>query len=116
LTYSFHCALSYSEAGVPSAVTFGIEATQRSPVHLFANGNIQTAAAAFAGGTLAGMKSESTVEIVSGIPSALNTNFTATLDGTIENSGAADSVNIKAGAANPSSVVTIRRGSYCQLF
>jgi len=116
LTYSFHCALSYSEAGVPSAVTFGIEATQRSPVHLFANGNMQTGAAVFSGGTLADMKPGAAAGIVSGTPSALKSDFTVTLDGTIENGPAGDSVNIKVGAANASGVVTIRRGSYCQLF
>ena len=116
LTYSFHCALSYSEAGVLSAVTFGIEATQGSPVHLFANGNMQTGAAVFSGGTLADMKPGAAAGIVSGTPSALKSDFTVTLDGTIENGPAGDSVNIKVGAANASSVVTIRRGSYCQLF
>ena len=116
LTYSFHCALSYSETGIVSAVTFGIGATQGSPVHLFANGNMQTGATAFSGGTLADMKPGAAAGIVSGTPSALKSDFTATLDGTIENGPAGDSVNIKVGAANASSAVTIRRGSYCQLF
>jgi hypothetical protein len=116
LTYSFHCALSYSEIGSASAVMFGIEAADGAPVHLFANGTLQTGATAFSGGTLAEMKSGGAAGIVSGTPSALKTDFTATLDGTIENGAAADSVNISVGAANASSVVTIRRGSYCQLF
>jgi hypothetical protein len=116
LTYSFHCALSYSESGSASAVAFGVEARPGSPVHLFANGSLQTAATVFSGGTLADRKRRGVVEVVSGTPSALRTDFTATLDGTIENGDAADSVSITVGAANGSSVVTIRRGSYCQLF
>ena len=116
LTYSFHCALSYSESGSASAVAFGVEASPGSPVHLFANGSLQTAATVFSGGTLADIKRRGAAEVVSGTPSALGTDFTATLDGTIENSDAADSVSITVGAANGSSVVTIRRGSYCQLF
>jgi hypothetical protein len=116
LTYSFHCAISYSETGSASTVRFGIEAADGALAHLFANGNIQTGTTAFSGGTLAGMKSGEDAAIVSGTPSALKTDFTVTLDGTIENVAAADSVNIRVGAADPSSVVTIRRGSYCQLF
>jgi hypothetical protein len=116
LTYSFHCALSYSESGSASTVTFGIEAANHALVHLFANGIMQTGATAFSGGTLADMKSGGAAEIVSGAPSALNTDFTVTLDGTIENEAAAHSLYIKAGAANASSAVMIRRGSYCQLF
>jgi hypothetical protein len=116
LTYSFHCALSYSEIGSASAVMFGIEAADGAPVHLFANGTLQTGATAFSGGTLAEMKSGGAAEILRGTPSALKTDFTATLDGTIENGAATDSLNIKVGAADPSTVVTIRRGSYCQLF
>lgn len=116
LTYSFHCALSYSESGSASAVTFAIEAAKGSSAHLFANGNMQTGETAFSGGTLRDMKSGDAAEIVSGTPSAMKTDFTVTLDGTIENGAAADSVDIKTGAANASSAVMIRRGSYCQLF
>jgi hypothetical protein len=116
LTYSFHCALSYSETGGASKVMIGIESAEGAPVHLFANGSIQTGASTFSGGTLAGMKSGGNGEIVSGTPSALQTDFTATLDGTIETGDAADSLDIKVGVANTSSAVMIRRGSYCQLF
>lgn len=62
------------------------------------------------------MKSGGAAEIVSGTPSALKTDFTVTLDGTIENGAASGSVNIKVGVANASSTVLIRRGRYCQLF
>ena len=116
LTYSFHCALSYSESGSASTVTFGIMAADGAPVHLFANGYMQTGATAFSGGTLADVKSGGAAEIVSGTPSALKTDFTVALDGTIENGAAADSVDIQVGVANDSSAVMIRRGSYCQLF
>ena len=116
LTYSFHCALSYSENGSASAVAFGIEASPGSAIHLFANGTLQTAATTFAGGTLADIKLGGVAEVVSGTPSALRTDYIASLDGTIENGDSADSVSITVRAANDSSVVTIRRGSYCQLF
>ena len=92
------------------------EAADGAPVHLFANGNMQTGATAFSGGTLAEMKSGGAAEIVRGTPSALKTDFTVALDGTIENGAAADSVDIQVGVANDSSAVMIRRGSYCQLF
>lgn len=115
LTYSFHCALSYAQAGGTSPIEFGIQTAGSAPVHLFANGVMQLGPTTFAGGTVPEWKDTGTAKIVSGSPSAARTELTVTLDGTFELATAAD-VGIKLAVGDSGKPVTIKKGSYCQLF
>ena len=115
LTYSFHCALSYAQAGGSSPLEFGIQTAGIAPVHLFANGLMQLGPTTFAGGTLPEWKDTGTAKIVSGTPSAARTDFTATLDGTFE-LARESAIHIKVAVGDSGNAVTINKGSYCQLF
>jgi hypothetical protein len=118
--YSFHCSLSYSQATANVAVAFGIQASTTAPTNIFANGTQQITVgppATFVTGTLATLTTTTAINIVSGTPGALTTNYTATLDGTIENPVTApNNITIMVSTAAGADAVTVLRGSYCQLF
>jgi len=117
--YSFHCALSYSQATANVAVAFGIQSATTSPTNIFANGTEQITVgppATFVTGILPTLTTTTATSIVSGTPGATATNYTAQLDGTIELPSGADAINIMVSTAAGADAVTVLRGSYCQLF
>ena len=113
---SFHCALSYSQATAVVADAFGIQVATNAPTNVFANGLVQTNTTAYTGGTLATLSTTTATNILTFTPGATATNFTATLDGTIELPPSAHTINIMASQSNAGDLLTIKRGSYCQLF
>lgn len=117
--YSFHCSLSYSQATANAAVAFGIQASNNNPTNIFANGTQQItvgAPATFTTGTLATLATTTATNIVSGTPGATATNYTATLDGTLEFGASVNTVSIMTSTATGADAVTVKRGSYCNLF
>ena len=67
-------------------------------------------------GTLATLSTTTATNIVSGTPGATATNYVVMLDGTIENPASANTFNIMVSTAVSGDAVTVKRGSYCQLY
>lgn len=116
--YQFHCALAYSQGTANAAVAFGIQAATVNPTNIFATGTIGTSTTAATSGVLATLSSTTATSIVSATPSAITTNFTATLDGTIEEpaNDAGQVINIMVSTATSGDAVTVLRGSYCYVY
>jgi hypothetical protein len=118
-SYSFHCSISYSQATGVAAVAFGIQAATNNPTNIFANGAQQISVgppATEVNGTLATLATTTPTNIVSGTPGATATNYVVMLDGTIENPAVANTINIVVSTATSGDAVTVKRGSYCQLY
>lgn len=118
-SYSFHCSLSYSQGTAAAAVSFGIQAATNAPTNIFANGAQQITVgppATEVNGTLATLSTTTATTIVSGTPGATATNYVVMLDGTIENPALANTFNIMVATATSADAVTVKRGSYCQLY
>lgn len=113
---SFHCSLAYSQATAAVADAFGIQVATNAPTNVIANGQVYTAAAVSTTATLATLSTTTATNIVTFTPSATATNFTATLDGTIELPASAHTVNFMVSTTAGADVITVKRGSYCQLF
>jgi hypothetical protein len=114
--YGFHCALAYSQATANVAVAFGIQSATQAATNIFATGQIQTNTTAFSASTLATLASTTATTIVSATPGAIASNFTAYLDGTIEEpAGTGNAINIMVSTANSGDLVTVLRGSYCSV-
>lgn len=114
-SYTFHCALSYSQATANVPMAFGIQAATQAPTNIFGNGQIQTNTTAFSASTLATLTTTTATAIVSATPGATATNFTAYLDGTIENPAGANVINVMVSTSNSGDLVTVLRGSYCSI-
>jgi hypothetical protein len=117
-SYSFHCAITYSQATAVALVSFGIQAATNAPTNIFANG-AQTITvgppATEVNGNLLTLTTTTATTIVSGTPGAIANNYVVTLEGTIENPAAVNTFNIMVSTATSADAVTVRRGSYCQL-
>jgi hypothetical protein len=116
LNWSFACDLSYSQATANVAVAFGIQAATNNPTNIYATGTEQITVgppATFVTGTLATLATTTGTNIVSGTPTALATNYTVHLGGTIENPALANTINIMVSTANGADAVTVLRGSTC---
>src|SRR5579872_1429729 len=116
--YSFHCALSYSQATGTAAVAFGIQAASNAPTNVFAMGGLGTSATAGTSGVLPTLNTTTATAIVSGTPSATATNYTAVLDGTIGEPAATNgnAINFMVSTATSGDAVTVLRGSYCMIY
>lgn len=114
--YSFHCEIAYSQATAAVADAFGIQVATASPTNVFATGKVWTSATAFTSGVLPTLATTTATNIVTFTPSATATNFLAELNGTVELSAAANTVNFMALTGNASDALTIKRGSYCQVW
>lgn len=117
-SYSFHCALSYSQGTANAAVAFGIQAATNAPTNIFANGTQQITVgppATTVTGTLATLSTTTATAIVTGTPGATATNYVAELDGTIENPASVNVINIMTSTATAADAVTVLRGSYCSI-
>jgi hypothetical protein len=118
--FSFHCALSYSQATAAVANSFGIQAATNAPTNIFATAHEQITVgppATFVDGVLATL-STTTATVIGPTftPGATATNYVAYLDGTIENPASANTFNIMVLTGNASDAISVKRGSYCQLF
>lgn len=114
--YSFHCELAYSQATAAAANAFGIQVATNNPTNVFATGKIWTAAGTVTSGVLATLATTTATNIVSFTPSATATNFVAELSGTVELPASANTVNFMALTGSASDALTIKRGSYCQVW
>jgi len=118
LKLSFHCALNYSQATGTAAVAFGIQGATTAPNSIDANGTEYTSATVFTAGTLNSLATTTATNIVSATPSAITTIWKTELDGTVDvPSNASPTVlNFMVSTATSGDAVTVKRGSYCQLF
>lgn len=114
--YSFHCELAYSQATAAAANAFGIQVATNAPTNVFATGKVWTSATAATSGVLATLATTTATNIVTFTPSATATNFVAELSGTIELPASANTVNFMALTGSASDALTIKRGSYCQVW
>jgi len=114
--YSFHCELAYSQATAAAANAFGIQVATNAPTNVFATGKVWTSATAVTTGVLATLSTTTATNIVTFTPSATATNFVAELSGTIELPASANTVNFMALSGSASDSLTIKRGSYCQVW
>jgi lysophospholipase L1-like esterase len=115
-----HCALAYSQATGNAAVAFGIQAATSAPTNIYATGSEQITVgppATYAAGVLATLATTTATNVVSGTPGATATNYTVTLDFTLEEPATtANTVNIMVSTATSGDAVTVLRDSFCQLF
>lgn len=114
--YSFHCALLYSQATAAVADQFGIQVATNAPTNVAASAVVYTSVSASAMGTLATLSTTTATAIATFTPSAITTVWQATIDGTFELPASANTVNIMVQTSNGADAVTVKRGSYCQLF
>jgi hypothetical protein len=118
-SYSFHCALSYSQGTAAASVAFGIQAATNSPTNIFANGAQQVTVGPPAtenNGTVPTLTTTAATSIVSGTPGAIGTNYVVMLDGTIENPALVNTINIMVSTGTAADAVTVKRGGYCTLY
>jgi hypothetical protein len=117
-SYSFHCAITYSQATAAALVSFGIQAATNAPTNIFANGSqeiTQGPPATEVNGNLPTLATTTATTIVSGTPGSTANSYVVTLDGTIENPAVVNTFNIMVSTATSADAVTVKRGSYCQL-
>jgi len=113
----FSCKLIYSQAVANAAVAFGIQDVTVSPTNIAGMGVIYTNTTASTEGALAGLNSTTATAIVSASPAATATDFVALVSGFIEapSNASSSAINIMVSTATAADLVTIRRGSMCQL-
>src|SRR5437660_6911788 len=118
LKLSFQCPLNYSQATATAAVAFGVQGATTAPNSIDAHGVEYTSATAFSFLSLNGLNTTTATNIVSATPSAITTVWGAELDGTVDvPSNASPTVlNFMVSTATSGDAVTVKRGSYCQLF
>jgi hypothetical protein len=114
--YNFHCNLNYSQATAAVSDAFGVQGANTAPTNLVASAIVYTAAGTSTSGTSGNVTTTSATNVVTFIPSVTGTVFTAMLDGQIEVSVSGSTLNIMASQSNSGDLLTIKRGSYCQLF
>lgn len=112
---SFYCSIDYSQATAAVADAFGIQVATNAPTNVRAAGIVYTSASASTTGILSTLSTTTATNIATFTPSATATVFTATLSGTIELPASAHTINIMASQSNAGDLLTIKRGSYCQL-
>lgn len=115
--YSFHCSILYSQATSAVSDTFGIQAVTNAPTNIMAQGNVFTSlAGAASNGNQPTITTTAATAFVSFTPGATATNFNAALEGTIELPASVNTINLMVSTSAGADVITIRRGSYCNLF
>lgn len=117
--YSFHCGMLYSQATANTGINFGIQAVTNNPTNIMALGVMELTIgppSTFVASGLATLSTTTATAIVGSTPGALGTNYTMTIDGTLELAASANTVNIMVSTAAGADAVTIKRGSYCNLF
>lgn len=117
--YSFHCGLLYSQATANTGINFGIQAATNNPTNISALGVMELTIgppSTFVASGLATLSTTTATAIVGSTPGATATNYTMTIDGTLELAASTNTVNIMVSTAAGADAVTIKRGSYCNLF
>lgn len=109
-TYSFHCALFWQESSTSGALKVALH-TQNAGANLEAMVQIYSNNA---GTSTAGEIVASLGTFTGALASATGTSFLATVDGTLEASSGGG-LDVQA-ATNGTGTVTIKRGSYCELY
>jgi hypothetical protein len=116
VNYSFHCSIDYSQATAAVSDAFGIQVATNAPTNLRASGIVYTSTTASTAGVLSTLSTTTATNIVTFTPSTTGTVFTAVINGTIELPATPHTINIMASQSNAGDLLTIKRGSYCQLF
>jgi len=113
----FSCKLIYSQAVANAAVAFGIQDATVSPTNIAAVGIIYTNTTASTEGTLTGLATTTATDIVSASPAATATKFVAQVSGFIEapSNASSSAITIRVSTATAADLVTVYRGSMCQL-
>jgi hypothetical protein len=115
--YSFHCALLYSQATAAVADTFGIQAVNNAPTNIAALGDVALSISnARSAGNLATLTTTTGTAFVGFTPTVTATTLNAYLDGTLELGASTNTVNIMVSTGAGADAITIKRGSYCNLF
>lgn len=114
----FRCSFMYSQATATASISFGIQSATISPTNIAAKGFINTTAIASTSGNLPTLTTTTATAIVSGTPSAITTVWNAETAGLIENpsNASTNTVNFMIKTATSGDAVTIKRGSFCQVF
>jgi hypothetical protein len=115
-SYNFHCNLNYSQATAAVADAFGVQGATTAPTNLVASAIIYTAAGTSTSGNSGNVATTTATNVSAFTPSATATVFTAMLDGQIEVGASGSSLNILVSQTTAANLITIKRGSYCQLF
>jgi hypothetical protein len=119
LTWNFHAVLAYSQATANAAVSFGIQAATNAPTNIFATATQQITVgppATYVSGVLATLTTTTATAIVSGTPGAIATNYTVTMDGTLQLAASANAINFMVSTATSGDAVTVLQGSYVSVF
>jgi len=113
--YNFHCSGAYSQRNAKATVAFGIQASSE-PNNIFATGTIYTASQTSTTGGLAALTTTKAGSIVAATPGATGTNFKFEIDGRIDVPAIANTISVMVSTASGSDVVTVLRGSSCNLY
>lgn len=109
--YSFTCKLYWQESSVLGALALSV-LTPTSPTNVEAMAGIYSSNA----GTLtSGEITASGGSFTGAVPAVSGTSYQATIAGTVENGTTAGTLAIQA-ATNGTGTVTLKRGSFCQLY
>ena len=115
---SFHCSLIFNQGTAAVVDSFGIGVTGTAPTSANAMGVVYPSASTLTSGNLLLLASTTPTAVVTFTPSAITTNWNATLDGTIEQpSNATPGVfNVYVSTTTGTDNLIVKRGSYCTLF
>jgi hypothetical protein len=114
--YSFRCDLVYSQQTAAAGLLLGIQSATVSPTSMMASARIySTVTGTSTDATSVITNTTATTVLTGAAPAAINTNYQASLYGSIENVGA-NVLNVMVATANVADQITILRGSACHLF
>jgi len=120
LNYSFACHLSYSQGTAIAMMSLGVQSTTSAPTNIYAAGTLCTSlTTACTNGTLPLLNTTTATPVVSATPSNAGSTFifTAEMWGTLETAGTGVSaLNFMVSTATAADAITVKRGSYCELF
>lgn len=117
LNVPFSCKLVYHQNVATDAVAFGIRDVTVSPTNILGHGVMYTNTTASTEGNLVALASTTATAIVSATPSAITTNWLATISGFIEapSNASSSAIQIMVSTATAADTVTVKRGSFCTL-
>lgn len=117
LNIPISCHFVYSQAVANVAVAFGIQDVTVSPSNIAAQAVMYTSATASTAGSVVALASTTATVIVSATPAATATNYIANIHAYVEAPSNASSsvVRFSVSTATAADLVTVYRGSFCQL-
>jgi hypothetical protein len=117
-TYSFHCAVQYSQATPSAGDQFGIAVLTTAPTNAMVSAIVDQlggAAGTVSPGTLAGLTTTTPTAFVTFTP-ANNAIHAGFIDGTVEIPGSgASTFQLYVLNGTAANVIVVKRGSYCHL-